>query len=234
MASFDDTLGGWKKKNQVIGVKMADKSAGASKFNEDNKWKEFAKSKGFTHYVALKLNTLMPLKDLTQRLGLLQDELVIDLGQGVVSKTGEPGDLFVRLIGLQQTMPHAIEMALRSVKPLDIIERPMIEIGGLLPAADRVDVSLFSKVLNDLVDHLHQQLGRASGVKAERLSVDGSLVQAGLFRLPILNINKPDEFKKPPKKGRVGKFDFYKLLVVDLADNSLHATIDIGEPDFTS
>jgi len=231
MASFQETLGGWQKRKQAIGVKVVDK---ADKFNDDAKWKEFAKEKKFTHFVALKVNTLMPLKELTQKLGMLQDELVVDLGQGVVSKTGEPGDLYVRVIGLEQTTPHAVEMALRSVKPLDIIERPVIEFGGLLPAADRVDVSLFSKVLDDLVSHLYQHLSKATGVKAEKLSLPGTLVQAGLFRLPILSVHKPDEFKKPAKKGRLGKFDFYKLHVVDVADNAVVSTIDIGEPDFSS
>ena len=36
------------------------------------------------------------------------------------------------------------------------------------------------------------------------------------------------------KKGRIGKFDFYKLHVVDVADHKEYAEINIGEPDFSS
>jgi len=235
MSGFDETRQGWAKRNQLIGVKLNDKSGpnAGPKYAEDAKWREFAREKRFTHFVALRINTLMPQGELQQKLGGLQDELVQELGGGVVSKAGTTDDLFVRLLGLEQSSspPHAIEMALRGLKPLDIIERPQLEFGGVVPGGDRVDVTLFSQVLEDLVNHLNAHFNRSPGVKAEKLSLPGTLVQAGLFRLPVLNVNRPDEFKKPPKKGRLGKFDFQKLHIVDLADNAVFATIDLGERD---
>jgi len=36
------------------------------------------------------------------------------------------------------------------------------------------------------------------------------------------------------ENATIGKYDFYKLHVVDSVDHTAYATIDIGEPDFSS
>lgn len=60
---------------------------------------------------------------------------------------------------------------------------------------------------------------------------DGS-TQSGLFKLQVVNIADSSNFNKPGKKGRLGKYDWWKLHVVKADDEAVYATIDIGNPEF--
>jgi len=145
------------------------------------------------------------------------------------------GDLSVRLIGLNQSVNHAIEMALRNIKPLEIIERPVIEFGMVLGAGDGANITLFSKILNDLTEHLIQHFNKSAGVRSERLTYGGPVSQPGLFKMQIATRvgSDADSVSKAKfgKKGRIGKFDFWKLAVVDVADHKEYAEIQIADPD---
>lgn len=71
-------------------------------------------------------------------------------------------------------------------------------------------------------------------------SLSASLSQSGLFTLDVLNILSPENYKKPSQvrerasflsyvnqRARFGKYEWCKLHVVNIRDNTIAATIDI-------
>jgi len=215
-----------------LGVKLSDRATAGRHVAEDS-FKNYVAGKGYTHYLALQMKTLVPFGELRSKLTDLQNAVIADLGPSVLAKNGDVGDLSVRLIGINQSMTHAIEMAIRSLKPLEIIETPNIEFGMVLGSSEGANLTLFSKTLDDLAEHMTQHLNRSAGVKAERITYGGPTSQPGLFKVPIaVRVGSDaDSVSKAKfgKKGRLGKYDFWKLHVVDASDHTDFMEINIKD-----
>jgi len=183
----------------------------------------------WTYFVALKLDSLVPLGQLLENIEGVQNSIISDLGQGVVCKTAEPCDLHLPLIFINENEVDALNVALATLTQLPILSRNVIEFGGILPGKGNaaVTMALFSESLDSLITHLVAHLERTNGLVVARPEKSGSIPQAGLFSLDILSILQPDNYKKPSQKARFGKYDWCKLHVVKVRTNSIAATIDV-------
>jgi len=159
----------------------------------------------------------------------VQDEVISELGGGIVEKTAEGSDLHIKLLAVKESIPNAISVALRSLTSFPIHGTPSIEFGGILAAREGVSMMLFSEPLDQVVNHIEQNCNKTPGLSCQKLAgPTTALSQKGLFKLNVLNVIKPDEFRKPSKKARFGKYDWDKLEVVSYGTNSVVAVISVG------
>jgi len=182
---------------------------------------------GFHFLIALKIDSLVPLGLLLENIGSVQESLLNDLGGGVVAMTSEPRDLFLPLIFLSEDVPNTLNIALATLDLLPIMCKNMVEFGGIIPSKTAVTMALFSESLDSLTTHLAAHLQTTPGLTVERPERSMSLSQPGLFTLDILNIVNPEHYKRPSQKGRFGKYEWNKLHIVNVADNSVAAVIDV-------
>jgi len=171
----------------------------------------------------------VPLGALLESIGGVQEEVISELGSGVVEKTAEGSDLHIKLLALKETIPNALSVAFRSITSFPIISSPSIEFGGILASKEGVSMALFSEPLDQAVTHIEQHCSRTPGITCKKLAGStGALSQKGLFKLEVLTVLRPDEFRKPSKKAKFGKYDWSRLELVNHATNALVCTINVG------
>eukprot|EP01125_Pyxidicula_operculata_P021931 TRINITY_DN8768_c0_g1_i2.p1 TRINITY_DN8768_c0_g1~~TRINITY_DN8768_c0_g1_i2.p1 ORF type:complete len:171 (+),score=44.47 TRINITY_DN8768_c0_g1_i2:27-539(+) len=117
----------------------------------------------WTHYLSLKVQNFKPLGQLLDNINNVQDEMINELGTGVVNKTAEGNDLHIKLIAFKETLPSALTVSLRSLSSLPIVSTPAVDFGGVLATKEGVSIALFSEPLEDVVNHIVNHTSKTPG-----------------------------------------------------------------------
>jgi len=189
----------------------------------------YGSSSDWNYYVSLKISNLEPLGTLMEKITEAQDNMINELGRGVVEKTTEsPSDLLIRLLVIKEDVPNAMEMALKTLGGLPVLSgRPTVDFGGILCSQDAVSLALFSETLEECVTYIIDHCSKTPGLELQRVE-PASLSQKGLFKLDILGVGMPSEFQKTSQKARFGRFGWNKIEVVNNYTNRVYAKIDVS------
>jgi len=186
-------------------------------------------SSEWNYYVSLKISNLEPIGTLLEKINQVQDDIIAEMGRGIVEKTTESAnDLHIRLVVIKETIPNAMEMALKSLGGLPVISgRPVVDFGGILTSDEAVSMALFSETLEEGVAYIYDHCSKTPGLELQRVE-PASLNQKGLFKLDVLGVGIPSEFRKPSQKARFGRYGWNKIEVVNNHTNRVYAKIDVS------
>jgi len=221
----------------ILKVQMEEKGEGghaAPKFlarqintNVKKKFDDDCSFGGWTHYLALKVSSLVPLGQLIENIGKVQEQFITELGPGVVQKTADPNDLHVKLLLLKEEQQDALNLLFATLKSLPISGTNQVEFGGLLPSKKFVTMAMFSESLESLMEHMKSHVSKSTGVRCTSPQTGLTLPQPGLFQLDVLEILRPAEYDKSSQKKKFGKYEWCTLHLVNSKNDQIVATIDI-------